>query len=649
MDSMGDLPRAHQHSAEAGALQPTIGDYALIGDCHSAALVSTGGSIDWCCFHRFDQRAVFNRMLDYARGGYFLVRPAENAAVSRRYRPETNILETRFSTARGVAVVTDAFAISEGGDPTEMPPMQLLRIVRCEAGVIDLDVAFKPRFDYGLTVPRIHPIDAGRFVAHGGADALVIESDVELREHAEASLSARVTLAAGEARFVAVTSVEPHRVATTRLGGAEVARRIDAAERFWRSWSQRCAYTGPYRDAVVRSALVLKALTNGPTGAIVAAPTTSLPEAPGGVRNWDYRYTWLRDAALHLEGLFCIGYADEARAFMRWLERTTAGRAADLQVLYGVGGERLVPEIELSALQGYRGARPVRIGNHAAEQLQLDVYGHLVETAHLYHLHGGVIDEELWRFLAEIVEVVHARWREPDHGIWEVRSEPEHFVTSKVMAWTAVDRAIRLAEALALPVDLDGWHELRSDIGDDVLSRGVHPVGSYFTRTYGSDDVDAAAARIALSGIVPATDPRVLATLERIEVVLAEGPLVRRYSANDGLPGSEGAFVAASFWLVCALARAGLLDRARARFEEMLSFANDIGLLAEEIEPRTREQLGNFPQSFSHTGLIVAATTLAECSPRPADGESTRDRRDLLSTRGSGPAARGASGDDDAR
>jgi len=453
-------------------------------------------------------------------------------------------------------------------------------------------------------------------VVYGGADALVLQSEIPLVQTDVCGCGATATLGAGDQVFFALTYQLPHQLDVHRLDRDEVTTRIDRTVEFWRDWSARCTYQGPYREQVLRSALVLKGLTNAPTGAIVAAPTTSLPERLGGPRNWDYRYSWLRDAAMNLYALFTLGYTEEAHAFMGWVERTTAGRAEDLQLMYGVGGERLLPELELAGLDGYRGSRPVRVGNAAAGQFQLDVYGYLLDTAWLYHRHGGAITATFWELLAGAVEEVARRWTEPDDGIWEVRGGPRHFVSSKVMAWVTVDRAIRLARIHGLPADLDRWTGLRRAIRDRVERDGVDPATGAFTQAFGSQLLDAANLLLPLVRFLPADDPRIRATVERTAREVAPHGLVHRYlGADDGLPGGEASFVICSFWLVDNLALAGQTDRATALFERLLGHANDLGLLAEEVDPRSDELLGNFPQAFSHVGLISAAINLQAAQP----------------------------------
>ena len=601
---------------------PPISDYALLTDCHSAALVSRDGSVDWCCFHRFDARPVFSRVLDWSRGGHFRVAPLGGHRVRRRYLPGTNVLETRFDATGGVLVVVDFLGLelpSAGQAGTQVHPHhQLFRLLRCEDGEVEICVEFAPRFDYGLTVPRVEVVGEDLAVVYGGADALVLQSQLPMAQVAVGECSGGISLQAGDEAFLVLTYAVPHRLEPRRMAPEEVAARRDATCRFWEDWSDRCTYQGPYREAVVRSALVLKGLTNAPTGAIVAAPTTSLPEEIGGVRNWDYRYSWLRDAALNLYALFALGYREEGHAFMDWLKRTTAGRAEELQIMYGVGGESLLHEVELSGLDGYRGSRPVRIGNAAAAQFQLDVYGYLLDTAWLYHRHGGHVDPMFWDLLLGTVDVVIRRWAEPDEGIWEVRGGPRHFVSSKVMAWVALDRAIRLAQALQLDADIDRWRAVRTDIRRRIEDEGVDPETGCFVQAFGSRALDASNLLIPLVRFLPPHDHRVKATMERIATELSADGMVYRYvDADDGLPGGEATFVICTFWLVDNLALAGEVERARRLFERLLGRANELGLLSEEMDAGSGALLGNFPQAFSHVGLIGAALNLEKATEGP--------------------------------
>jgi alpha,alpha-trehalase len=594
---------------------PPISAYALVSDCHSAALVSPDGSVDWCCFDRFDARSVFGRLLDWQRGGHFRIAPSQPYRSSRRYRPGTNILETRFETDGGALVLTDCLAMhdtptaEDGSSPID-PCRQLIRQVRCEAGEVEVRIEFEPRFDYGLVTPQVTFVGPGLATVFGGADALLLQSDLLDDQTGLASVTGTRTLRAGEQAMAVLTYELPHRLRQVRIDPAELRQRIEATERFWTAWSRRCTYEGPYQEQVLRSALVLKGLTNSPTGALVAAPTTSLPEQVGGVRNWDYRLTWVRDSAFTLYAMFTLGYTEEAHAFMSWVARTTAGRADQLQVVYGVGGERLLPEIELSALEGYRGSRPVRVGNAAATQFQLDTYGEVLDTAWLYHRYGGKIDPALWRFLQHLVEYVGQVWTEPDDGIWEVRGQRQHFVYSKAMAWVAVDRGIRLARRLGFDAPLDRWRVLRDEIRAQVDSRGVDPATGAFVAAFDSYGCDASTLLLPLVHY-PAEPERIRATVEHVERRLVRDGLVYRYrGVDDGLPGDEGAFLICSFWLVDNLVLIGEHARARDLFERLLGYANDVGLLAEQVDPDTGEQLGNFPQAFSHMGLINSAIQL---------------------------------------
>src|SRR5690606_28856973 len=538
--------------------------------------------------------------------------------VTRSYLPGTNVLQTRFETEGGVLVLTDCLPVrrqpegASGGEDTVRPHPyhQVLRFVTCEAGEVSVGVTFVPRFDYGLTIPRFEPVSDHLGLVFGGADALLFQSEIPILHCDEHACRYEGRLRQGDRARLVVTYGLPHELRPHTFSAEEVEQRLAATRDFWEKWTSRCTYEGPYRDAVVRSALVLKALTNAPTGALVAAPTTSLPEEIGGVRNWDYRYTWLRDASLALQALFELGYVEEAAGFHEYLWRTTAGRAEDLQIMYGLGGERLLPEVALDHLDGYRGSRPVRIGNAASEQFQLDIPGEMLELAWEHHQHGGAIEPGFWRFLTGIVAFVADNWARPDSGLWEVRGERLHFVHSKVMCWVAVDRAIRLARARGAPAPLAAWERLRGAIRRRVEEEGVDPDTGAFVRSFGTRVLDASCLLIPIVGFLPPRDARVRATIEQIERRLVKDGLVHRYRTDDGLPGGEGAFLICSLWLVECLALAGEVERARERFEHLLGFANDVGLLSEEVDPASGALLGNFPQGFSHLGLIEAAATL---------------------------------------
>ncbi len=601
----------------APQIYPPIADYALLSDCHSCALVSMDGSIDWCTFHRFEARPVFARILDWAKAGFFRIAPLdEDYESTRRYLPGTNVLETTFRTPNGTLVLTDFFAFRVPGPGEDAhsahPDHQLIRIVRCTEGEVGVKVKLVPRFDYGLTTPRLETLADDLVIVYGGADALVLQSELPFGDAERSATQGNRTLRAGDEAFVVLTYQLPHELDPRRLTRKQVHAKLEETTSTWAAWADRCVYDGPYREQVVRSALVLKALTNGPTGSIVAAATTSLPEEIGGERNWDYRFSWLRDSALTLNALFALGYTEEAHAYMNWLKRTTAGRAKELQIMYGVGGERLLPEVELDWLEGYRGSRPVRIGNGAAQQFQLDTFGELLDTAWLYRQHGGEIDEIFWDFLSRVGGVVLEKWREPDQGIWEIRGEPKHFVYSKVMAWVALDRLVRIAELDGRVGDVANWRAARDEIRDVVERDGVDPDSQSFVQYAGSQALDASNLMIPIVGFVPHTDPRAKATADRIADELSADGFVYRYVTDgvDGLSGEEATFAICSFWLVECLARAGEQERARELFERLLGFCNDVGLLAEEIDPHSGELIGNFPQAFSHLGLIQAAIAL---------------------------------------
>ena len=595
-------------------IYPPIADYALLSDCHSGALVSKDGSIDWCTFHRFEARPVFARILDWAKAGFFRVAPLDDDYEStRRYLPGTNVLETSFRTPSGTLVLTDFFEFRESGVGEAHPEHRLIRIARCTEGEVAVKVKLVPRFDYGLTTPRLETLADDLVVVYGGADALVLQSELPFGDAERSATEGNRKLRAGEEAFVVLTYQLPHELDPQRLTRDDLHAKLADTTSAWSAWAERCTYDGPYREQVLRSALVLKGLTNGPTGSIVAAATTSLPEEIGGERNWDYRFCWLRDSALTLNALFALGYTDEAHAYMAWLRRTTAGRARELQIMYGVGGERLLPEVELDWLEGYRASRPVRIGNGAYSQFQLDVFGELVDTVWVYRQHGGEIDDGFWEFLGRVAGAVIDSWREPDQGIWEIRGEPRHFTYSKVMAWVALDRVVRIAELDGREGALAEWRANRDELRELIEREGVDAETGAFLQSFGDGGkLDASNLMIPIVGFVAHDDPWARATFERTISELSADGFVYRYVTDgvDGLSGDEATFAICSFWLVECLARAGEQERARELFERLLAFCNDVGLLAEEIDPHSGELIGNFPQAFSHVGLIQAAIAL---------------------------------------
>ena len=603
---------------------PPIAEYALLADCHSTALVHRRGSVDWACLRRFDAGSAFGRLLDWDRGGHFGLEITDATDVQRRYLPGTLVLETRWHGPRGAAVVHDAFAMRVGG--RRAPRHQLLRIVECTRGDADIDVCVEPRFDYGALRPWLRMPADGVFVVIGGDDALLLVTDAPLHLDAEHSrLTAAAALEAGQRLRFGLLSQRAHEIDLSASRVGELDARLDETIRWWHGWSADTRAPRRFGDLVRRSATVLKGLTCAPTGAIVAAPTTSLPEFIGGERNWDYRYCWIRDATLTLEALDHAGHREVASGFRQFLMRATAGDAEDLQIMYGVYGERRLPEQELD-LAGYRGSRPVRIGNGAARQFQLDVFGHILDAAHRWQADGARLDADEWRFLRQIVDRAANVWDQPDRGIWEIRGAPRHFVRSKVMLWVALDRGVRLAQEGAGDGPVDHWTQVRDRVREVVETRGVDSRGGYFTQTLDHPAVDAAVLKLPTVGFVAAQDPRMLATTTAIRERLgtADG-LLRRYesdAANDGLAAPEGTFLLCSFWLVEVLALQGAVDDATRLFERVIQCANDLGLFSEEYDPATGDLLGNFPQAFTHLGLIQAAFRLdqpeSSAAPAPA-------------------------------
>jgi GH15 family glucan-1,4-alpha-glucosidase len=605
-------------------MAPRIEDYALLGDTQASALVSTEGSIDWLCLPRFDSAAVFAALVgDEDNGRWQIVPHGHVRATRRRYRGDTLVLETEFDAAEGSIRVTD-FMPPRGTAP------DVVRLVEGVRGSVRVHMDLRLRFDYGRIRPLVRRLD-GADVAIAGPDSVWLRTPIETRNE-DAALRADFLVTAGEIVPFVLTWHPSHEPPPTPI---DPLRALDDTESFWIEWVSSSSYAGEWKQAVVRSLLTLKALTYAPTGGIVAAPTTSLPERLGGVRNWDYRYSWLRDAAITLLALTRAGFREEAQAWHAWLLRAIAGDPAELQAVYGVAGERRLPELELPWLAGYENSRPVRIGNEAAGQFQLDVYGEVVNTIHQARRTGLEDNGELWSLTRSLVDVVESHWQLPDEGLWEVRGPRRHFVNSKVMAWVAVDRALSDAEEFRLPGPLGRWRALREQIRREVLARGYDAAQGTFTQSYGSKEIDAAALLFPLVGFLPASDERMRGTVAAIERRLLHDGLVYRYTTSDemnsvdGLPEGEGAFLASSFWLVGNYALSGRLDDARALFERLLSLRNDVGLLAEEYDPRSGRQLGNFPQAFSHVPLIMAAHMLDDAGERGRHGTPVTDRRNI--------------------
>ncbi|HET9740250.1 MAG TPA: glycoside hydrolase family 15 protein, partial [Solirubrobacteraceae bacterium] len=581
-----------------------IEDYALIGDCETAALVSRSGSIDWLCFPRFDSPACFAALLGGPEHGRWLLAPAgEPRAVRRRYREGTLVLETEFETAEGVVAVIDCMPVR-----SDVP--DVFRVVEGRRGRVPMRTELTIRFDYGSLIPWVRRTEDG-LTAIGGADLIRVRTPVPLRGENFHTIG-DFTVSPGE--HIPFT-LEWQRSYQPSAAREDPERSIVATERWWREWSDRCTYQGPYRDAVVRSLITLKALTYRPSGGLLAAATTSLPEWLGGVRNWDYRFCWLRDATFTLYALMLGGYTQEASDWREWLLRAVAGEPAQAQMLYGVSGERLVPEWELGWLPGYAGSTPVRVGNAAASQFQLDVYGEVMDALHTARRLGLPPDESAWHVQRRMVEYVERAWWEPDEGIWEVRGPRRHFTHSKVMAWVALDRAVKAVERFGLEGPVDRWRTARNQIHADVCAKGYDPEIGAFVQFYGGRLLDASLLMIPLVGFLSFDDPRMRGTVKAIEERLTTDGFVARYPTVpevDGLPPGEGAFLPCSFWLADNLALQGRHDEARTLFERLLAVRNDVGLLAEEYEPRTRRMLGNFPQAMSHMALINTAANLTK-------------------------------------
>ncbi len=607
-----------------GTPYPPISDYAFLSDCHSLGMIARDGTLEWMCFHRFDANPVFAAMLDREKGGFFRIAPVAPSTITRRYLPDTNILETRFTTDTGVITVTDCLPCWEdernpGKLVVTQPRHLLIRLVRCEKGEVEVGVTFSPRFDFGRTTPYLYPLADDLAVVFGGQDALMLQCNLgRIVSDDKGGCDSREVLRAGDTRELALRWEPSHQMKQPeRLASDDLRARVERTEAFWRSWASRCTYSGPRRDTVVRSLLVLKGLTYAETGAIIAAGTTSLPEEVGGVRNWDYRFSWLRDSVVLIAALGLCGYRQEAGDFARFLLRTTAGRTDELQILYGIGGERFLQESDLDMLDGYRGSRPVRIGNAAFDQFQMDTYGEIIGVMYLLVRRLGITYEQLkadpisrfWiDFIRQVADTAARRWQEPDDGIWETRGGRQHFVFSKLMAWMALDRAIILFEHVPdVKVDLEGWRRARDEVRKAIETQGVDPDTGAFVQTFGQKALDATGLQVLLTGFLPPEDPRVKATVERIDRELTrEGHVYRYIERKDGLPGEEGTFAFCTLWLTTSFAVSGDVERAEERLEQVLEYANDLGLLAEEIDPVRHESLGNVPQAFSHAGIIQA-------------------------------------------
>lgn len=604
-----------------------IADYALLSDCNSAALVDRTGSVDWLPLPRFDGPSIFGRLLDDT-AGHFSVRPTSFDRVERSYVDPTLVLETVFHAESGELALQDALAMGpndEGHDLGAHSPRVLLRAARCTRGEIELQVEYAPRPEYGLVRPLLRLIDGG-VLARGGASVLLLSCAIPFRI-GDATAHARLRLRAGDELLLAVqhrSSTEPPPRTYTP---EQIRAGLEDTLRAWQSWSKlHQRYTGPWSALVDHSGRVLQGLTYYPTGAIVAAATTSLPETVGGPRNWDYRYSWVRDASLTLDALWVAACPDESHKFFDFMADAALSQlhlGDDMQIMYGIGGEHDLSERELAHLSGWRGARPVRVGNGAWHQRQIDVYGELLDAALRLRDHLTHLDPVSRRFLAEVADAAARHWEEPDQGIWEIRGPPRHYLYSKLMCWVALDRAIALAHAIEATDRVQRWISSREAIREAIMTHGFSERLGAFTRAFDEDALDAANLMMPIVGFLPARDPRTLATLDAIERDLTdERGLLYRYRADDGLEGDEGTFLLCTFWLAQARAKAGQVERAREIFARAAAHVNDVGLLAEEVDPSTGELLGNFPQAFSHIGLVNASWAIAQAEATPSPGES---------------------------
>ncbi|UUP16635.1 glycoside hydrolase family 15 protein [Nitratireductor thuwali] len=598
-----------------------IEDYGLIGNMLSCALVARDGSLDWLCLPRFDSDACFAALLGKPDNGYWRLAPAdEGAKISRRYRPDTMILETTFETEEGAVTLIDFMPLARDEEHVDV-----VRLVRGDRGRVRMRCEFVLRFGYGSTVPWLQRADFGaRAVA--GPDAIELRTRVKLVSE-NLRTTAEFTVGAGATVPFVLAWHPSHRVEERDI---DPQQRLEEAETWWRDWSSQCRIDKehPWRDAVTRSLITLKALTFAPTGGIVAAPTTSLPEQLGGERNWDYRYCWIRDATLTLYAFLTSGYRDEAKAWREWMLRAAAGHPAQLQIMYGLAGERRLTEVELPWLAGYEGSKPVRIGNGAYGQLQIDVYGELLDALHVGRKFQLEPSHEAWNFQRTLLGELKGQWRSPDQGIWEIRGEPRHFTHSKLMAWVAFDRGVRAVEDFGLDGPSESWKAEREQIRDEILSKGWSEKKRSFVQHYGGTALDASLLLIPLTGFLPPDDPRVIGTVEAIQRELTQDGLVLRYHpehAPDGLSGTEGTFLVCSFWLADALTMMGRVKEASKIFERLLSLRNDLGLLAEQYDPLLGRQLGNFPQAFSHVGIVNTAHNLMSAQG-PAEQRADRTK-----------------------
>jgi GH15 family glucan-1,4-alpha-glucosidase len=598
---------------------PPIRDYGYIADCHSAALISKSGSIDWCCMPRVDSRSCFSRLLGWKNGGYYRIVPSTPYEVSRAYLDGTLILETLFRTDTGEARLVDCFTMREGGQ--HLPHQQILRIVEGVKGKVEFLVEVVPRFDYGAIKPWIRRYKETHYIAIGGSDGLLLSGDLPLSIRQKHDLVASGAVEAGKRFRLSVLYRKPEDLDGGLVEPPDVEeldQRLEETVAWWRHWASRSRIDSPYARHARRSAIVLKGLTNAPTGAIAAAPTTSLPESPGGSRNWDYRFSWVRDSYFTVRSLAALGHIKEADGFRRFIERSSAGSAEEIQVLFGVGGERRLHEYRIPELEGYRGARPVRVGNDAEGQVQLDVYGDLLNLSWQWYLRGYSPDDDYWEFLVELVNAAADVWKNTDHGIWEIRGRTRHFVYSKAMCWAALDRGIQLAERIGREAPVKEWKKVRAEIRRTIEESGYDRKRGIFVQAFDSPVMDSALLLLPTTGFVPYRDERMIRTVDAIRRDLDKDGLLLRYPAGiDGLEGEEGVFLSCSFWLAECLARQDRMREGHEVFQRAVAAGNELGLFSEEFDTGRGEMLGNFPQGLTHLSLIAAAVALAEAETTP--------------------------------
>lgn len=600
-------------STSSSSKYPPISDYGYISDCHSSALISRAGSIDWCCMPRIDSASCFGRLLDWENGGYCKIFPSEDCQVSRRYIERTLVLETTFLSEKGEARMLDFFPMQKGGE--HKPLQQILRILEGVRGEMEISLECAPLFDYGAIRPWIRQKE-DHFLAIGGQTGLLLSGFDGLRLEGRHKICGTCRVKKGDRHRFSILYGRPENLEEGLVippSNEEIDSRLGQTIDWWHRWAEQGTFSGSEREMVIRSAIVLKGLSNAPTGAIAAAATTSLPEAPGGSRNWDYRFSWVRDSSFTVRSLAELGYTREADGFRRFIERSCAGSADELQILFGVGGERRLHEYEIRELEGYRGAHPVRIGNAAERQLQLDVYGELLDLAWSWHHRGQCPDDDYWEFLIELVEAATKQWRRADQGIWEMRGEPRHFVFSKAMCCVAIEQGMRLARELKRVVPLNDWRNICVEIRATIEEKGYDAERGVFIQAFDCPVMDASLLLLPLYGFIDACDERMVRTVEAIRCDLDEDGLLRRYRA-DGMDGKEGVFLPCSFWLAECLAQQGRIEEAREVFRRAASTANDLGLFSEEYDTRNNEMLGNFPQGLTHLSLIAAAVTLERTS-----------------------------------